>query len=287
MIERNLVSDNLVTVVGTLVDVDSKVATSGSGNEYIRGKVSVRSNNKVLEMNFFTMKMTKSNQVSKLYNTYATLDTLRGKRVSITGYIDEAKVPSNGEIRKGNSLYLRFINVLADTDATPDSATFKVSGFIQEGLKAVYDEDGATVKDYTLVLAQADYTKKRSKQFHFEVNKENTAAINSINERFTVGTTCTLNGNLDFDIETITTQVQNDFGPATTRTTQRSSKRYVVTSGSLVVDDTAYTSEEISELLAGAREDDKAQLERSKQSFGTGGVAANEKKPSSAQPKLI
>lgn len=283
MIERALLNENTVTVVGTLVDASANASTSKDGNDYVRGKVSIKSNGKTIELNFFTMKMTKTGAVSKLYNTYMTLGDLKGKRVEVTGYIDEAKVPTNGTIRRGNSLYLRFVKVLSDTDTTPDVASFKISGFIQEGLKAVYNEDGATIKDYNIVVGQSDYKREQAKQFRFNVDPANQAAIDGMNQKFTVGTSAVFAGNLEFDIETKVTQIEQDFGPAITKTNQYSTKRYVITSGSVVVDDTAYTQDEIKILLAGAAEDDKKRLS-SRQ--GTGATVSTQTR-TTAQPKLI
>lgn len=283
MIERKLLSNNLITVIGTLVNTDIKTATSQAGKDYVRGKASIKVNDVTIELNFFTMKMTKGGAVSKLYNTYCSLGELKGRRVEVTGYIDEAKVPTNGVIHKGNSLYLRFINVLSDTDTRADSATFEISGFIQEGLKAVYAEDGATVKDYVLVLGQADYNNTKAKTFRLNVDKTNTAAIDSINNKFTVGVTATFTGTLDFDVETRVTTIEQSFGPALTKTTQRSVKRYVVTSGNLVIDDAAYTQDEIKILLAGTAEDDALQL---KNNGGANTQPAVNIRPG-VQPRLI
>ena len=289
MIERKLINDNLLTIVGTLTDATINVSTAANGKDYVRGSVNVKSNDKTISLNFFTMKLTKENTVSKLYNTYSTLDTLRGKRVRITGYIDEAKVPTNGQIRRGNSLYLRFINVLSDTDATPDSATFKVAGFVQEGLKAMYDDDGATIKDYVIVLGQADYKNSMTKQIRLNVDKTNQMAVNSLNEKFTKGVSCVFNGNLDFDIETITTEEPQDFGPAIHKTIQRSIKRYVISSGSIIPDETAYTQDEINELNKAADEDDATVLKTRGSVAGTGGTVTAQQvnKSPYARPKLI
>lgn len=286
MIERNLIRDNALHIIGTLVDVNLREDQSKAGKDYIRGKISVKTNSQVIELNLFTMKLTKGGEVSKLYNTYATLDSLKNRRVSVEGYIDEASIPAGNEVRKGNSLYARFISPLAANDTREDSATFEVSGFIKEGLKAIYASDGATIKDYELRLAQSNYQKTAALEFRFNVNKENQNAIDSLNEKFTVNTSCTLSGVLDFDVENVTTTIANDFGPSTTNTYQVSTRRYVIVSGSLVADESAYTQEEIDELLEGSRKKDLETLNARSTTSDTTTRISNVK-PSSAQPKLI
>ena len=71
MIERKLINDNVLTVVGTLTDATINVSTAANGKDYVRGSVNVKSNDKTISLNFFTMKLTKDNTVSKLYNTYS------------------------------------------------------------------------------------------------------------------------------------------------------------------------------------------------------------------------
>lgn len=289
MIERNLLKDNNLRVVGIVTDVSSNISTSKKGQDFIRGKITVNVRDRAIDLNFFAMKLTKANTVNKMFESYSTLNELIGQRVQINGYIDESKFVSGNSVRHGNSLYARFINVVGE--GVEDEATFKVTGFIQEGLKAVYEDDGATVKDYNLVLGQATYNNSSAKLFHFNVDKTNVAAISSINERFTVGVTATLCGDLDFDVETKKQVIEQDFGPALTKTSQRSIRRYVVTSGSLVADDMAYTPDEISELLANAQTEDQALINSAANNSNVGiGVPVTSQptvRASTAQPKLI
>ena len=153
----------------------------------------------------------------------------------------------------------------------------------------MYDEDGATIKDYVIVLGQADYKNTMTKQIRLNVDKANQMAVNSLNEKFTKGVSCVFNGNLDFDIETITTEEPQDFGPAIHKTIQRSIKRYVISSGSIIPDETAYTQAEIDELNKGADEDDATVLKTRGTVAGTGGTVAVQQTNKSpyARPKLI
>ena len=288
MIERKLLTDNNVKVIGTLTDVEVREGSTKDGRDYISGKITIKSNDKSLQMHFFSMKLTKSGSVSKLYNTYSTLDTLRGHRVEVTGEIDESKIVEGTQLRRGNTLNAKFIKVISEVDTKADEASFTFAGFVKDNLACVYEQDGATVKDYIITLGQATYNNGMAKYIRFNVDKANSTAINGIQNNFAVGDSIKIEGSLDFNIETVTNTTQNDFGPDTVKQYQKSTRRYVINSGKKIVDEFAYTQDEINELAIAADADDKKAIaDRGNTNTSVAPTATAATPRTASQPKLI
>lgn len=284
--ERKLVNTNTIHIVGTLTDVDLKTAATKDGREYISGNITVKSNEKDYKIRLFTMKMTKKNEVSKIYNNFLTLSDAINKRISVNGSIDEAKIPENNVIKRGNQLSGQFVNILSSTSEEKDIAEFEIVGFIKQALTAVYETDGVTIKDYSLVIGNPNYNCSLAKYIRLNVDKTNQNAINTLTNSFAVKDTVSFHGNLDFIVETETRVEKNDFGADTVKTFQRNSKRYVIDGGKKLIGDVAYTPAEIEELLVATEQDDNARLSSNSNTPSTAGTVLGTTK-SSVQPKLI
>ena len=250
MITRKLNNENKIDIVGIMTDAEVKTGVSAKGTEYINGKVTVKvQETKTYALHFYANKITKDGTISKLYNTYSSLPTYIGRKVSITGSIREAKISAGSEIRYGNSLDLRFINILADGDQTEECAKFSVSGYIIGGLTDVYNEDGTTIRNHIITVGQANYNNSEAIHIRLNVDPKNVAAVNSIRNNFTLNTTVNFKGVLDFRVENQEIVEENDFGGATTRIIQRSTRNYLVQTGKIFHDDNdIYLPEEIKEL---------------------------------------
>lgn len=248
---------NRINLVGTVTDVKVEPKISKNGKDFVSGSITVDVNDSAYEAHFFSMKLKKDGTVSSQYNSYLTLDKMIGKRVRVTGSFDQTEVPANGALQKGTRLKASFINVLNDS-SVEDGATFSISGFISEGLKAVYESDGATIKDYVITIAQPSYDLSYLQLFRLNVNPKNTQAVEAIDTRFTVGTTCSFEGVIDYKIQNNQVEIANDFGPATTRSFQNSVKRYEIISG--LLSDNEYTQEEITDLMNKTQARDTEQL---------------------------
>lgn len=285
--ERKLINTNTIHIVGTLTDVDLKTAATKDGREYISGNIIVKSNEKDYKIRLFTMKMTKKNEVSKIYNNFLTLSDAINKRISVSGSIDEAKIPENNVIKRGNQLSGQFVNILSSTSEEKDVAEFEIVGFIKQALTAVYEADGVTIKDYSLVIGNPNYNCSLAKYIRLNVDKTNQNAINTLTNSFAVKDTVSFHGNLDFVVETETRVEKNDFGADTVKTFQRNSKRYVIDGGKKLIGDVAYTPAEIEELLVATEQDDNARLSNSNSSTSSPAGTVLGTTKSSVQPKLI
>lgn len=285
--ERKLINTNTIHIVGTLTDVDLKTAATKDGREYISGNIIVKSNEKDYKIRLFTMKMTKKNEVSKIYNNFLTLSDAINKRISVSGSIDEAKIPENNVIKRGNQLSGQFVNILSSISEEKDVAEFEIVGFIKQALTAVYEADGATIKDYSLVIGNPNYNCSLAKYIRLNVDKTNQNAINTLTNSFAVKDTVSFHGNLDFIVETETRVEKNDFGADTVKTFQRNSKRYVIDGGKKLIGDVAYTPAEIEELLVATEQDDNARLSNSNSSTSSSAGTVLGTTKSSVQPKLI
>lgn len=288
--ERKLINTNKMHIVGTLTDVELKTNVTKDGREYLSGNIIVKSNEKDYKIRLFTMKMTKKNEVSKIYNNYLTLNDAINKRISVSGSIDEARIPESNVIKRGNQLSGQFINVLSSTSEEKDIAEFEIVGFIKQALTAVYEADGATVKDYSLVIGNPNYNYTVAKYIRLNVDKTNQNAINTLTNSFSVKDTVSFHGNLDFIVETETKVEKNDFGADTIKTVQRNSKRYVIDGGKKLIGDVAYTPAEIEELLVATEQADNDLLSNTSNNASAGvgamGPIVGISK-SNVQPKLI
>lgn len=285
--ERKLVNTNRIHIVGTLTDVDLKTAATKDGREYISGNIIVKSNEKDYKIRLFTMKMTKKNEVSKIYNNFLTLSDAINKRVSVDGSIDEAKIPENNTIKRGNQLSGQFVNILPLNSEEKDVAEFEIVGFIKQALTAIYEPDGATIKDYSLVIANPNYNCSLAKYIRLNVDKTNQGAINTLINSFAVKDTASFHGNLDFVVETETKIEKSDFGTDTVKTLQRNSRRYVIDGGKKLIGDVAYTPAEIEELLVATEQDDNVRLANSNSNTPNSANLGFVGTKSSVQPKLI
>ena len=230
---------NKVNLVGTVTDVKVETKVSKNGKDFVSGTITVNVNDSAYESHFFSMKLKKDGSINPQYNAFLTLDKMIGKRVRISGSLDQTEMPVNGVLQKGIRLKANFINVL-NNDNIEDGATFNISGFISEGLRAVYETDGTTIKDYVITIAQPSYDLSYLNLFKLNVSPKNTQAVKGIDTRCTVGTTCSFEGVLDYKIQNYKVEFANDFGPATIRSYQSFVKRYEIISG--LLSDNEYTT---------------------------------------------
>lgn len=289
MIQRKLNNENTINIVGVLTDVDSKTGVSQKGTEYITGKVTVKSGeDHTYTLHFYSNKLTKEGVQSKLYNTYSTIQNYIGRKVRITGQIREAKITAGSEIRYGNSLDLRFINFLENGDATPEEATFSISGYIVGGLRDVYESDGETVRTHLITVGQANYSNTEAVHIRLNVSPKNVAAVDKIRSDFTDGTSVNFSGTLNFYVVNDTITEENDFGGSTKRVVQRSIKEYNVERGRIFHEDSmVYTPEEIKELEDAYKLEEKQLLEKNTNGGLAQPVANNSIPRTAATPHLI
>ena len=108
---------NEVIVTGTLEEVATEVKTDRNGKEYIGGKIVVNCGEvdgkaNLIDLRVFTYKMTKSGTPSKLFTSYASLESYLHKRITVTAELREDNMYSQntGKMLFFNGIYVKFVN---------------------------------------------------------------------------------------------------------------------------------------------------------------------------------
>lgn len=268
---------NKQTVIGTLADVaiDRKTSAATAGKpsvNYLIGKFTVKvvraNEEQLIDIAIkYTTEMTKAGAQNKNYATLIKLADQVGRRVSVTCELEENKFVNQDKLIKTNRLTMSFINFLTATDVKEDEATFDVEGFVVEQLHPAMrrKNDETYISHYEMKIAQANWTGKLAKVLTFAVDVENQAAIDFITNNYLNGNTVRLFGNIDYQVETVTTTQEVDFGAPITRTYQNTLKLFKINKGNK--DETKpFTGEEIDELVKSIAVNDSDVLEASKKS---------------------
>lgn len=265
---------NSVTIIGTLVETTlkegiTKATPERPSSKYINGSFVLKVNNKatnsemLVEIPVFTSELKKDKTVSKVYEALQTLESNKGRRLEVHCGLTENKFYSdrNGAIIKTNKLRMNFFSVLPVGDTREDSATFSINGFIVEPLKEKNNKDGDLIC-YELKLGQSDYNEKKADIFTITVDAKNQSAADYIRDNYQKGDTVTLNGHLNYSVDTVTVKQEAEFGEPIIKTYQNSIKQFVCDSGKKELD--GYSDEVINSLITGAKEDDNAVLEKAR-----------------------
>lgn len=258
-----LTKENRIDIVGTLESIEVIKDTSIKAGAYIRGNMVVKVSlpkQMNIPISFYAGALTKTGAPRKLYTQ---LESLRqGQRIGIIGAIQDNKFWDNGrgQLVKTKRLGINFINVPGPTE--PDRADFSYSGFVQETLKEVHNKEGQ-LTGYTIKLAQANYNDSRCETIAFNLDPNNSQAVNYIMKEYTSGKTVKVSGELDYDIITETREEAVDFGKPVIKTYQRNISNLMITSGT-AVSDGFYEDADIKKLMAADLEDDNAVQERMK-----------------------
>lgn len=260
---------NKVEIVGTLTEVDTQVRTTNDGREYINGKIVVKTiQNEVenlIELRVMTFKMTKAGEVSKLFTTYSTLDSMLFKRVRIQGELrEDGFVGQDGTLRKYNSIYLKFISLARETDL--DCAKFDFSGFVT---KSIYERRNKNdeLLGYRLEVAQANYNNSNIQVLRFDIDAQDVNIQSAIDTYYTVGSTVEFSGIISY-ITTVETKIEEQaFGDPIVKTFTRSDKSFRITGGKEAYSEDApdaYSKEIISTLVTAYKAADNDRIAKAK-----------------------
>lgn len=260
---------NDVFIIGTLVDVKTDVRTSSDGKTFIGGKVSIKvvmnGVENIIDARIFAMEKTKAGADNKMFKSYSTLESLKGKRVRVTGSLSEGSMvdESTGDVRHFNQIEARFINAAYTTD-TEDKATFEFSGFVTRAITELYDKE-ENIRGYRIEVAQANYNDNNCFVIRFDIDKDDIKKANVIRENYIVGSTVEFSGTLNATSSVETVVVEADFGEPTTKTYVKTEKKYTIVSGNLPLaedDENAYSAEFIKTLIAAYKQADQDRVEK-------------------------
>lgn len=292
----DLLKNNSIKIVGRLQsqDLQPKIKKDG-GSGYISGSAVVISHldgrDCEFEIQFYTNQLTKDGKQSKLYTSYSKLGELVGKKVEITGELRENRFFSkNGnQMASAQVISGRFVRGVAES--TEDEASFEFGGFVVDALKEKTNKDGEIYR-YDLVLGQANYNGDMMGRYTFHVSPVDVEIVRGV-QKYQIGETVFVHGNLRFYVEKVTSTINNEggFGEAVTRTYTNRQSNYFVTGGSAPIKDAEkgmYGSDIIRNLVSAYKARDVEIADKAKEgASGENDGGEKEVKVTSRQTSLI
>lgn len=256
---------NRLRVIGTLVEVDLDVKASQSGQDYIGGTITVKSDidgaEQLTELRLFSFKFKKGTTVtSKLFESYNSLENWIGKRVEVSGSIDEGRFFDAGsaQVVSFNNNGGRFINKAKATDA--DCATFEYAGFVVKPLTERLNKEENIVA-YEMMIGQANYNGTKPIYVKFTIPAEESAKAAAVQNLYEVGDTVVIEGNVSVVTEEVVKEMPTAFGEEMKKTYINTYKTYQIVSGSEPVEGKGkYSREDVIE-MANAYKAEGAEIE--------------------------
>lgn len=252
-----MLSKNNVYIVGELVEVkdlrqiqygaDNKNAVSAS----IVVKCILGNQENLIEARSFVGELTKSGAINKNYATILNLKDMLNQRVVISGgTLQSDRFWSANSQQLINTTRVNFNLIrLANSKETEDKATFEFGGFVYSPLVEMLDENN-DVKYYQMSVAQANYKEDNMFIVNFIVDRDNAAAINSIQNNYTQFSTIEINGVLQTIVTQRTETTPVAFGEPIVKTYNNVDKKYVITGGTdVITGEGEYTEEAMANLI--------------------------------------
>lgn len=238
----DLLKNNSFKIVGRLVSQDLQPANArNDGHGYISGNAVVVANldgrDCEFEISFYTNQKTKEGKDSQLYVSYSKLGDLVGKKVEVTGDIRESRFYSKkgNQMASSQKLNGRFVRGVAES--TADEGSFEFGGFVVDTLKEKTNKAGEVYR-YDLTLGQANYSGDMMGRYTFHIHPSDVEIVRGV-QKYQIGETVFVHGNLRFFVEKVTSSINNDggFGEAVVRTYTNKQSNYFITGGSAVIKD--------------------------------------------------
>ena len=254
MEENKVLQTNSFKIVGKLVDAKvTEGARSNDGQAYVSVVATVRSTlNGVVneyEINFYSLQMTLEGKVSQLYTNYCKMADLVNKKVEITGSLRENRYFSTNlnQVVSAQQLSGRFIRGVVES--TQDEASYVIGGFVVTGLTEKRNKDDEVYR-YDLAIGQQNYKGDNMNKFVVHFRPEDRDAV-SFAESYEVGATIQINGTLNFLVEEVVRQDNNEggFGKGVTRTYTNRQRNFWVEGGSAQLEENAYPIDLIKKLI--------------------------------------
>lgn len=252
---NKLFNENSFHVVGRLVSADVKVGNrqaDGAGFVSVDATISsvIEGLENEYQISFFANEQTKDGKHSQLYDTYAKMNELVGRKVDISGSIRENRFWSAKANQLVSAQQLSGMWVKSVVETTPDTGTFVLGGFLGRAPQEKRSKDDEIYR-YDIVIGQSNYKGDNMAMFTLHVNPENREVLAGIEANYEVGSTCKLEGNLTFISESKTVVEEGGFGKPIAKTYTNKQRNFYITGGSTaIVDERAYTAADIKALKA-------------------------------------
>lgn len=251
--ENKLLRTNDFKVVGTLASADIKTGVAKNGG-YVSVDAVVTAVidgvNNEYQIGFFANETTKEGKHSKLYDTYAGLESFIGKKVEITGEIRENRYWSAnlGQLISTQLLSGKWVKGVAVS--TADEGSFTIGGFIGRQVAERTNKKDEVYR-YDVTIGQSNFNGDGMSVFTLHIAPENREILNGV-ESYEVGETVKLKGKLAFTVETKTEADPNSgFGEPMMRTFTNKQRNFYIIGGSnpgAISGDEAYTPAVVKQL---------------------------------------
>lgn len=266
---NKLFNENSFHVVGRLASADIKVGNRQTdGGAYVSVDAIVSSvvdgQDNEYPVSFYANELTKDGKHSKLYDTYAKMNELIGKKVDVTGSIRENRFWSANSSQLVSNQQLSGMWIKGVVETTPDTGVFTLGGFLGRAVQEKRNKEDEIYR-YDVVIGQSNYKGDNMSMFTLHINPNNREVVSGIESLYQVGDTVKLEGSLAFISETITKTEQVGFGKPVAKTYTNKQKNFYITGGSEPIqDERAYTADVIRSLKAAydARDIELAQAQK-------------------------
>lgn len=249
MEERKVLKENMVKVVGELLEYNLSIKEDREGKEYISGQVIVKSIidgvENLIPVEFYSRAVTQTGAPNKLFASYVALGDKVGQRISISGEIQENRwfSENSGQVTSYNRVGGRFIN--APRANEQDAAEFSFAGYVLVPVTERLDKDGKLIF-HEITIAEANYNNEFPIVVKFAIKDAGIAA--TIQDLYSKGDTVKVMGN--YEVETSSTEVEEEtaFGDPIKKVYTSTFRNFVITSGTHPADEGAYDSDFINAL---------------------------------------
>lgn len=272
---------NNVRITGILANAEVKKdyrKSNGAGyvavNAIVKSVIGGKENEFPIE--FFANATTADGQPSKLYETYGSLDSFIGQRITVTGNLIERRYWSNRKEGLTSICTIRgkFISIGLKADIN-DDATFDLGGFIVNSITERRNKNNEIYR-YDIDLAQGNYKMDSMQKFTLNVDPNRMDILNGI-KLYNVGDTVEFNGKLEFLVTTTTVADTNTaFGEPKVRTYTNRTYSYFIEGGTYVLktpEQGCYNKQLINALVSSYKAKD-VEIEREAKERGAGNSGA-------------
>ena len=259
---------NKVYIVGTIAEVDVEERVSKSNKNFISGKVVIKSvvddKENLIEVRVIAMEKNKDNSINKQFTAYKNLPAMLGKRVRVSGELNDESMIADGQIRHFNTIRGNFFNNARADEV--DTCTFEYSGFVTKGIVERKTKEDETI-GYRIEIAQANYNDTNLKVIRFDIHKNDVNIAQAIESNYVVGSTVKIQGKISYETRIETREEEVSFGEANKKTVVYTDKVYRITGGSEPLDEDSadcYPVSEIQALVAAYKTADAEKLAQAK-----------------------
>ena len=238
---------NLIKVTGELVEVNLETKQSQkNGNDFISGNIVVKSiingREQLTEMQLYSSAVKKDGTPNKFFESYGQLESKIGKRITVTGEIEESRFyqPRDSQVVSFSRNAGKFINDARANEL--DQAKFEFAGYIVKTISERLNKDNE-VLFHEITMAQANYNGSMPVVTKFTVT--NPKIVSAIQSLYDKGITAKVTGDISIITEETEYTEETAFGEPIVKSSVRTYRNYVITSGTQPAEMGAYSPEDI------------------------------------------